>query len=121
MDFCKIILRTLENNSLKGTYDISGLEKINYIDLMSMIKYFSKSKTIFIFLPIQLFDFLLKIWSFVSPNPAFTSSQLKALTAGDEFEIIDWPNIFSIKNTPLKEALEITFGDQKYSKVFIPF
>ena len=120
-DFCKIILRTLENHSIHGMYDITGLEKINYIDLMYLIKYLSRSKTIFIFLPIKLFDFLLKIWSFLSPNPAFTSSQLKSLTAGDEFEIIDWPKIFSIKNTPLKEALEITFQDRKYSSVFIPF
>ena len=120
-DFCKIILRTLEKNSIKGIYDISGLEKINYIDLMSLLKYFSESKTIFIFLPIKLFDFFLKIWSFVSPNPAFTSSQLEALTAGDEFEIIDWPKIFSIKNTPLEEALEITFRDQLYSSISIPY
>ena len=120
-DFCKIIVRTLENPSIKGIYNISGLEKINYIDLMSMMKYLSRSNTIFIFLPIKLFEFLLRIWSFVSSNPAFTPSQLKALTGGDEFEIINWPKIFSIKNTPLEEALEITFGDQKYSKVFIPF
>ena len=61
-DFCKIIIRTLENNSIKGTFDISGLEKINYIDLMLMVKYFSRSKTIFIYLPISVFDFFLKIW-----------------------------------------------------------
>ena len=120
-DFCKIIVRTLENHSVKGIYDITGLEKINYVDLMYMIKYQSRSKTIFIFLPIKLFDFLLKIWSFVSPNPAFTSSQLNALTAGDEFEIIDWPKIFSVKNTPLKEALEITFANEMFSRVLIPF
>ena len=120
-DFCKIIVRTLENNYIKGVYDISGLEKIDYVDLMSMMKYLSRSKTIFIFLPIQLFDFFLKLWSFISSNPAFTSSQLKALTAGDEFEIMDWPKIFSVKNTPLKEALDITFRNQRYSNVFIPF
>ena len=120
-DFCKIIVKSLENKSISGIYNISGLEKIDYVELMSLLKYFSRSRTIFIFLPIPIFDFLLKIWSFISPKPAFTSSQLEALTAGDEFEIIDWPKIFSIKKTCLKEALNITFKHNIYSRVFIPF
>ena len=120
-DFCKIIIRTLENHSIKGTFDISGLEKIDYTDLMLLIRNLARSKTFFIFLPIGVFDFFLKLWSFVSPNPAFTSSQLKALTAGDEFVIIDWPKIFSIKNTPLKEALDITFRNKLYGNILIPF
>ena len=120
-DFCKIIVKALEDKSISGIYNISGLEKIDYVELMSLLKYFSRSKTIFIFLPISIFDLFLKIWSLISPNPAFTSSQLKALTAGDEFEIIDWPKIFSIKRTSLKEALSITFQHKIYSRVFIPF
>ncbi len=120
-DFCRIIVKALEDNSISGVFNISGLEKIDYVELMSIIKYLSRSKTIFICLPIPLFDLFLKIWSFVSAKPAFTSSQLEALTAGDEFEIIDWPKIFSIESTSLKDALKITFKHGIYSKIYIPF
>ena len=120
-DFCKIILSSIEDKSISGIFNISGLEKIDYIDLMSLLKTLSKSKTIFINLPIPLFALFLKIWSFISAKPAFTTSQLQALTAGDEFEVIDWPKIFSVKNTSLNEALNITFKNSLYSGIFIPF
>ena len=120
-DFCRILVKALEDHSISGIFNISGIEKIDYVELMYQLKCLSKSRTIFIFLPIPFFDFLLKIWSFVSVKPAFTSSQLEALTAGDEFEIIDWPKMFSIESTTLKEALYITFKHSLYSKINIPF
>ena len=120
-DFCSIIIRSLEEVSLKGVYDITGLEQIRYVDLMRSIRSYARCKVIFIYLPIYLFNFLLKIWSLLSSNPAFTSSQLKALVAGDEFEVINWPSIFSIEPTRLEDALRITYQDNRYSKIFIPF
>ena len=120
-DFCRIIVKALEDKSISGVFNISGLEKIDYRELMSLLKYHARSRTIFVFLPIALFNFFLKIWSLVSSKPAFTASQLEALTAGDEFEIIDWPKIFSIERTSLKDALKITFEHRIYSKINIPF
>ena len=120
-DFCKLIESGLYDKSLKGKYEITGLEKISYRRLMRELKLSVKAKTIFINLPIPLFAFLLQIWSFISGNPAFTKSQLKALIAGDEFNVINWPKIFNKKPTSLKEAFKETFNNPKYSKIEVPF
>ena len=120
-DFCKLIESGLYDKSLKGKYEITGLEKISYLRLMRELKLSVKAKIIFINLPIPLFAFLLQIWSFISGNPAFTKSQLKALIAGDEFNVINWPKIFNKKPTSLKEAFKETFNNPKYSKIEVPF
>ena len=86
-----------------------------------MLKEVKSSRIFFIHLPIPIFAFLLMIWALISENPAFTTSQLYSLIAGDHFEIIDWPNIFNVKSTPFKEALKITHNHKRYSKVNIPF
>ena len=80
-----------------------------------------KARTWMIHLPIPVFGFLLQCWALISRQPAFTQSQLKALTAGDEFEVIDWPNIFSVNPTPLADALRVTYQDPRYSKLEMPF
>ena len=120
-DFCSIIISCIIDRSISGKYNISGLEKIKYLRLMRMLKEIKSSRILFIHLPISIFAFLLKIWALISKNPAFTTSQLYSLIAGDEFEIIDWPNIFKVKSTPFKEALKITHKHKRYSKINIPF
>lgn len=120
-DFCMLIQRCLENPALQGTYDITGLEKVSYIRLMCQLRRSVNARTSIIHLPIPLFGFLLRLWALISRQPAFTRSQLKALTAGDEFEVIDWPGIFAVTPTPLAEALRITYQDPRFSQVEMPF
>ncbi len=120
-DFCLLIQRCLENETLRGSYDITGLEKVSYLSLMRQLRRAVAARTWIIHLPIPLFGFLLQLWALVSRQPAFTRSQLKALTAGDEFDVIDWPAIFSVTPTPLAEALRITYQDPRFSKVEMPF
>ena len=120
-DFCALIQRCLEEHSFSGIYDITGLEKISYIKLMCDLRRALGARTLIIHLPIPLFAFLLRCWALISQNPAFTYSQLKALTAGDQFEIIDWPRIFSVPATPLFLALQITYMDPHYSQIEMPF
>jgi nucleoside-diphosphate-sugar epimerase len=120
-DFCLLIQRCLENGNLCGTYDITGLEKVSYISLMRQLRRAVAARTWIIHLPIPLFGLLLQLWALISQQPAFTRSQLNALTAGDEFDVIDWPEIFSATATPLAEALRITYQDPEFSKVHIPF
>lgn len=120
-DFCMLIQRCLEDAALQGTYDITGLEKVSYLSLMRQLRRAVSSRTLMIHLPIPLFGLLLQIWALISHQPAFTRSQLKALTAGDEFEVIDWPGIFSVMPTPLAEALRITYQDPRFSQVEMPF
>ena len=120
-DFCKVIISCLLDYKLVGVYEISGLEKISYITLMKLLRKTVNAKTFMINLPIPIFGFLLQIWAVFTFKPAFTKSQLKALTAGDQFEILDWPKIFKVDHTPVKKAFEITFKDKKFSSVDIPF
>lgn len=120
-DFCSVILSCLENPDLSGCYDITGLERISYLSLMRELRRSVKSRGLFIHLPIPLFGFLLQLWALISRQPAFTRSQLQALTAGDEFDVIDWPTIFAVSPTPLSDALRISYNDPRYASVEIPF
>jgi len=68
-----------------------------------------------------MFSLMLKANALVDKNPPFTSKQLEALVTPDVFEVIDWPGIFGVRATPLKEALETTFRDPVYSSVTLEF
>lgn len=120
-DFCGLIERCLEDSSIQGSYDITGLEKISYLSLMRQLRSAVGARTWIIHLPIPVFGLLLQLWALISRQPAFTRSQLKALTAGDEFAVIDWPGLFSVSPTPLAEALRITYQDPRFSALEMPF
>jgi nucleoside-diphosphate-sugar epimerase len=120
-DFCVLIQRCLEDSRLSGVYDITGLEKVSYLWLVRELRRAVGARTLIIHLPIPIFGVLLQLWALVSRQPAFTRSQLKALTAGDEFEVINWPEAFSVRPTPLSEALRITYQDPRFSQVEMPF
>ena len=120
-DFCRLIECCIEDPSIQGIYDITGLEKISYLDLMRQLRKAVGAHTWIIHLPIPLFGLLLQLWALISRQPAFTRSQLKALTAGDEFEVIDWPALFAVSSTPLAEALRITYQDPRFSSVEMPY
>ena len=116
-----LIQRCLEDPALEGTYDITGLEKVSYLSLMRQLRKAVNARIWIIHLPIPLFGFLLQLWALISRQPAFTRSQLKALTAGDEFEVIDWPGIFSVTPTSVAEALRATYQDSRFGHVEMPF
>jgi hypothetical protein len=41
--------------------------------------------------------------------------------AKDEFEVIDWPNIFGVPYTPFAQAIDEAFNHPVYSKVALEF
>jgi nucleoside-diphosphate-sugar epimerase len=120
-DFCRIIERCLETPSFSGTYDITGTERVSYISLMRQLRTAVSARPLILHLPIPLFGWLLQLWAMISRQPAFTRDQLRALTAGDEFPVIDWPTLFSVTPTPLAEALRIAYRDPRYRDVVIPY
>jgi len=120
-DFCDIIISCIENNISEGVFNISGHEKIDYIDMIREIKNAIRAKTLILKIPYDLFYILLWIWSLFDRDPPFTLQQLKALTASDEFEVIDWPGIFNVPYTPFSKAINVTFNDPEYSKVILDF
>lgn len=120
-DFCKIIIRCLENRDINDIYNISGHEKIDYIDIIREIKRATNAKACIIKIPYGLFYSLLWVWALFDKNPPFTTQQLAALSTRDEFEVIDWPRIFAVENTPFAKAVHETFNDAHYSSVVLKF
>ena len=120
-DFCNVIISCIENRVPDGIFNISGHEKIDYIDIIRAIKKATRSKTLILKIPYGLFFSLLWMWGLFDKNPPFTTQQLAALTAKDEFEVIDWPSIFGVRSTPFEEAIDETFNDPRYSKIVLDF
>jgi hypothetical protein len=102
-------------------FQISGLERIDYIDIIRAIKKAVSAPCLIVKIPVGLFAFLLRIWAAFDKNPPFTADQLQALTAGDEFIVIDWPSIFSVTQTPFADAIDETFNHPVYSRVVLEF
>jgi nucleoside-diphosphate-sugar epimerase len=120
-DFSSIIVSCLESRISGQVFNITGREKIDYVDIIRTIKQATGAKAMVLSIPYGLFYTLLKIWALFDKNPPFTADQLKALVAHDEFEVIDWPGIFQVKPTPFKQAIEQTFKHPKYSQVVLEF
>ena len=120
-DFANIIIACIENKISNKIFNITGLEKIDYIDIIREIKVAVGAKSRIIKIPYHLFYLLLKTWAIFDRNPPFTAEQLKALVAHDEFEVIDWQNIFGVKATPFREAIGQTFSHPTYSKITLEF
>lgn len=120
-DFCNIIISCMEKRIRDGVYNISGLERVDYIDIIRGIKRVTKARTAIIKIPYSLFYALLWIWSLFDRNPPFTTQQLAALVAGDEFAVIDWPSIFGVSYTPFANAIDETFNHPIYSRVILEF
>lgn len=120
-DFCHIIISCIENKDLQGIYNISGHEKIDYIDIIREINRATGANTLITKIPYHLFYLLLWIWALWDKNPPFTTQQLAALRAKDEFEIIDWPTLFNVPCTPFTQAIDETFKHPSYSQVVLEF
>ena len=119
-DFCDVIVSSLETEKT-GAYNITGMERVDYIDLMRAVKQAVNAKARIIKIPYRVFWLLLKANSLWDKNPAFTPRQLEALVTPDIFEVIDWPAIFNVRATPLQQALNQTFQDPTYSSVVLDF
>lgn len=120
-DFANIIISCIENRVRDGVFNISGHEKLDYIDIIREIRRTTQAKTLIIRIPYSLFYALLWVWGLFDKNPPFTIQQLSALSAKEEFEVIDWPSIFGVPCTPFKAALDETFNDLRYSGVVLKF
>jgi hypothetical protein len=120
-DLCDIIMSCIERRPNGEAYNISGLEKVTYIDLMRAVKSVTGARSAFVHIPYGLFHALLTIYALFDRDPPFTTKQLEALVIPEIFEVIDWPGIFAVQPTPLASALETTFQDPVYSKVVLEF
>jgi nucleoside-diphosphate-sugar epimerase len=120
-DFCNVIISCIEGRVKQGIYNISGHEKVDYIDIIREIKRATRSRTPIVKIPFRAFYAALWVWGLFDKNPPFTTQQLAALSAKDEFEVIDWPGIFGIPRTAFRDAVEETFNDPRYGRVVLEF
>lgn len=120
-DLCDIIMSCIDKRPNDAGYNISGQEKIDYIDLMREVKKACGARTAIMRIPYSLFWALLWAYGLFDRDPPFTTKQLEALATPDVFEVIDWPGIFGVKATPLHRALEQTFQHPVYSKIVLEF
>ena len=120
-DFSNIIISCIENKIPNGVYNISGHERIDYIDIIREIKRVTHARALIVKIPYVVFYGLLWTWALFDPDPPFTTQQLRALVAKDEFEVIDWPGIFGVRQTPFSEAIDETFNHPIYSKIALEF
>ncbi len=120
-DFCNIIAECIKKRPVNKIYDISGLDKILYIDIIKTIKRIKKTKTIILYLPIFLFRILLDIYSLFSKNPPFTSAQLDALIIPEDFPSNNWEKEFGIQRTNFDDAVQETFLNKKFSNIELEF
>lgn len=120
-DFCDVIVACLESPRPGQAYNISGQERIDFIDLIGAVKEALGARSLILPIPFGLFRALLGLYALFDRNPPFTTSQLAALVLPETFEVIDWPRIFGVRATPIAEALRATFQDPVYSKVALEF
>jgi nucleoside-diphosphate-sugar epimerase len=120
-DFSELIVACLEKPRPGQAYNISGQERIDYIDLMRAVRLAIGVRTPIIRIPYAVFWTLLKVYGLIDRNPPFTTSQLAALVIPETFEVIDWPSIFGVPATPIATALRETFQHPVYSKVVLEF
>jgi nucleoside-diphosphate-sugar epimerase len=120
-DFCSILAVCASGGVNEGVYDISGQERIEFIELMRLVRHAVGANALILPIPYGLFWLLLHIYAWFDSDPPFTTKQLKALATPDEFPIIDWPEIFGITATPLAMALNETFQTSPNASVVLDF
>src|SRR3984957_19344964 len=120
-DFCQIIMACLDRRLSGTAYNITGLERIDFIDLMRSVREAVNARTPIVRVPYGLFWLMLKAYALADRNPPFTTGQLRALVTPDIFEVVDWPGMFGVSATPLTEALHETFRDPRYSSISLEF
>lgn len=115
MDLGRVIERCIDDFPAGRTYEIVGAERIEYLEILKMIRAAKGLRRPFLHLPIPVFRAMLKAYALVSGSPPFTADQLTGLTAGDEFEGDDLAATFGVTPTPFERGIRETLTDARYS------
>ncbi|MGM0884291.1 MAG: NAD-dependent epimerase/dehydratase family protein [Bacillota bacterium] len=118
-DFCNVIIACMEEQPNGEVFNITGKERIDYVDIIRTIKRTKRLKTLIIHIPMWFFAFLLRVYALFSKKPPFTADQLKALAAGDDFPEDPWWERFKLNATPFELAMQETHHHPKYSKYIL--
>lgn len=119
LDFCRIIRACLEQRPT-GNYNITGRDRVDYIDIIRTIKRETRAGALILNIPYGLFWLMLKAYALIDRDPPFTTKQLEALVIPEEFELIPWWDIFGVPSTPFADAVRETFTG-RYADVVLEF
>lgn len=121
-DLCGIIMSCISGDRHVGEiFNISGREKLEYVDIIRAIREEQGLRTLIVPIPYRIFWLMLKTYGLFDREPPFNTDQLAALVAGDEFELIPWWEIFGVPSTPFREALRQTLCDPRFSQHVLDF
>jgi nucleoside-diphosphate-sugar epimerase len=118
-DFCRALVWAIEHEPAGAVYDVVGADRIDYVDIIRLIKKVKGLKTLIVHIPVGLFRALLKTYAVFSAKPPFTADQLDALAAGDDFKGVDTEKVFGFRQTPFEEAIRESYCDPRYSHVLV--
>lgn len=118
-DFCRALVWAIEHEPLGQVYDVVGAHRIDYVDIIRLIKRVKALRTMIVHIPVPLFAALLRTYALFSDKPPFTADQLEALAAGDDFRGVDTEQAFGFRQTPFEEAVRESYCDPRYSHVLV--
>lgn len=118
-DFCRALVWAVENRPAGQIYDVVGAHRIDYVDIIRLIRKVKGLHTWIVHIPMGLFAMLLRTYAIFSRKPPFTADQLKALSAGDDFKGVDTETAFGFRQTPFEEAVRESYCDPRYSRVLV--
>jgi nucleoside-diphosphate-sugar epimerase len=103
-DLCGVIEKSLERKPAGEIFNIIGLERIPFVDLLKEIRSIARLRCLLLPVPLPFFRAALRMQLHMLRNPIFTVEQLDALTAGDDFPVDNWPQTFGVPFTPFRAA-----------------
>jgi len=113
-DLYEVILASIMKGPSDTIYNIIGLERIDYIDLMKTISKERRLKRLFVNLPIPLFRFCINLYDLLARKPNFTTAQIDSLTTGDAFPVESWTDTFNVEYTPYLKGIRETLNSPYY-------
>ncbi len=118
-DFCRALAWAVEQRPDGQVYDVVGAQRIDYVDIIRLIKKVKGLRIAIVHIPVWLFGALLKTYSLFSSRPPFTADQLEALAAGDDFSGVDTEAVFGFRQTAFEDAVRESYCDPRYSHVLV--
>jgi nucleoside-diphosphate-sugar epimerase len=103
-DLCAVIEASLDRPATGEIFNIIGHERIMFVDLLKEIRRITAARCLLLPLPIALFRAALHVQLLLLSKAIFTIEQLDALTAGDDFKVDGWTDVFGVPFTSFRAA-----------------
>lgn len=110
-DLCAVIEKCLRRPPSGEVFDIIGHERLGFLELLKEIRRITRARCVFFPIPMSLFRLALGFQGIAFGQLLFTPAQLDALSAGDDFAVSDWAEVFGVRFTPFRQAAPRVFTE----------